>query len=41
LGLTFAWISWVGKTIVEFLVGSIGFVIVDQRSKRKKDAASS
>lgn len=41
LGLTFAWISWVGKTIVEFVVGSIGFIIVDQRSKNKQDAVSS
>lgn len=41
LGLTFAWISWIGKTIVEFVVGSIGFVIVDQRSKKNKHAVSS
>ncbi|MEY2937742.1 MAG: hypothetical protein RL062_331 [Bacteroidota bacterium] len=41
LGLTFAWISWVGKTIVEFIVGAIGFVIVDQRSKRNSNAKTS
>ena len=25
VGLTFAWISWVGKTIIELAVGAIGF----------------
>lgn len=31
IGLTFAWISWVGKTILELLVGGIGFFIVTTR----------
>ncbi len=34
LGLTFAWISWIGKTVVELLVGAIGFVIIDKRAKK-------
>ena len=37
LGLTFAWISWIGKTIVEFIVGIIGFVIIDKRAKQKSE----
>lgn len=28
IGLTFAWISWVGKTLIELVVGAIGFFIV-------------
>ncbi len=40
LGLTFAWISWVGKTIVEIIVGVIGFIILDQRAKKKSLAAT-
>jgi hypothetical protein len=36
LGLTFAWISWIGKTVVELLVGAIGFVIIDKRAKQAK-----
>jgi len=36
LGLTFAWISWIGKTVAEVLVGVIGFVIIDKRAKEKK-----
>ena len=40
LGLTFAWISWVGKTIVEIIVGVIGFIILDQRAKKKILAAT-
>jgi glycosyltransferase 2 family protein len=35
LGLTFAWISWIGKTIVEFVVGIIGFIIIDRRAKQQ------
>jgi uncharacterized membrane protein YbhN (UPF0104 family) len=35
LGLTFAWISWVGKTVLELVAGAIGFVIVDHRAKRQ------
>lgn len=31
VGLTFAWISWVGKTIIELLVGGVGFFIVTTR----------
>jgi uncharacterized membrane protein YbhN (UPF0104 family) len=31
VGLTFAWISWVGKTILEIAVGAVGFVIVTSR----------
>lgn len=31
IGLTFAWISWVGKTILELAVGAIGFFIVTTR----------
>lgn len=40
LGLTFAWISWVGKTVVEILVGVIGFIILDQRAKKKVHASA-
>ncbi len=29
-GLTFAWISWVGKTILELVVGAVGFFIVNR-----------
>jgi len=36
VGLTFAWISWVGKTILELAVGAIGFFIVT--SKKIKPA---
>jgi hypothetical protein len=35
LGLTFAWISWLGKTVIEIIVGVIGFVVLDQRAKKK------
>lgn len=31
VGLTFAWISWVGKTILEIAVGAVGFIIVTSR----------
>jgi hypothetical protein len=34
VGLTFAWISWVGKTILEIVVGAVGFFVVT-RSKIK------
>jgi hypothetical protein len=34
VGLTFAWISWVGKTILEIAVGAVGFFVVT-RSKIK------
>jgi hypothetical protein len=36
VGLTFAWISWVGKTIIELAVGAIGFFIIT--SKKIKPA---
>lgn len=35
-GLTFAWISWVGKTILEMVVGAIGFLIVTTRKIKSK-----
>lgn len=36
LGLTFAWISWIGKTVAEVIAGVIGFVIIDRRAKQTK-----
>lgn len=35
-GLTFAWISWVGKTILEMVVGAIGFLVVTSRKIKPK-----
>lgn len=36
VGLTFAWISWVAKTIVELVVGGVGFFIVTTKKIKPK-----